>query len=185
MTLLATERLWLREFKEQDWEAVHLYACDPDVVRYMPWGPNTEDDTHHFVQRAIAYQRERPRRHYELALVLREEDLLIGGCGIRVSNPDLDEGNMGYCVNKDFWGRGYATEAAKALLRFGFETLNLHRIYAMCDPENRASARVLEKIGMSLEGRLRENLQIRGIWRDSLVYAILDHEWKKLRITTE
>jgi len=175
----------LREFKEQDWESVHLYACDPEVVRYMPWGPNTEDDTHNFIRRAIAYQRESPRRHFELAVVLKEGKLLIGGCGIRVSNPDLGEGNMGYCLNKDFWGRGYATEAANALLSFGFETLNLHRIYATCDPENGASVRVLEKIGMTLEGRLRENIRIRGIWRDSRVYAILDHEWKKLRVTTE
>ncbi len=184
MLSLTTDRLWLREFKEQDWESVHRYACDPEVVKYMPWGPNTEEDTHIFIRRAIAYQQENPRKHFELAMALKEEDMLIGGCGIRVLNPDLGEGNIGYCLNRDFWGRGYATEAANALLRFGFETLNLHRIYATCDPENRASAHVLEKIGMNLEGRLRENLQIRGRWRDSLVYAILDHEWKKLMITT-
>jgi len=151
----------------------------------MPWGPNTEEDTRNFVQRAIAHQQECPRRHYELAVVLKKENLLIGGCGIRVSNPDLGEGNIGYCLNKNFWGRGYATEAAGALLTFGFKTLNLHRIYATCDPENVASVRVLEKIGMYLEGHLRETLRIRGEWQDSLIYAILDHEWRKLKNLTE
>lgn len=180
MLSLTTDRLLLREFNEQDWESVHSYACDREVVRYMPWGPNTEDDTRNFIRRAISYQQEYPRRHFELAVILKEEDLLIGGCGIRVSNPDLGEGNIGYCLNRNFWGRGYATEAARTLLKFGFETLNLHRIYATCDPENKASVRVLEKIGMSLEGHLRENLRIRGEWRDSLVYAILDWERMKL-----
>lgn len=181
MTSLTSERLLLREFNENDWQAVHLYGSDPEVVRYMPWGPNTEEESQRFIRRAITFQLEQPRRHYELAVVLKEEDLLIGGCGIRVSNPDIMEGNIGYCLNRNFWGKGYATEAARTLLTYGFETLNLHRIYATCDPENKASVRVLEKIGMSLEGRHRENLRIRGEWRDSLIYAILDYEWKRLK----
>jgi RimJ/RimL family protein N-acetyltransferase len=174
---IETERLLLRDFVEEDWRAVHEYGSDPEVVRYLPWGPNTEGDSRDFISRSIAIQSESPRRRFEIGIVLKEEGRLIGGCGIRENNPTLMEGNMGYVLNKDYWGRGIATEAARALVRFGFETLNLHRIFATCFPENKASERVLQKCGMSLEGRLRENLLMRGEWRDSLLYAILDREW--------
>ena len=178
MTALSSERLLLREFVEQDAASVHSYARDPEVVKHMPWGPNTENDTRDFIQRAVGYQLEQPRTHYELAVTLRDKGVLIGGCGIRVTNPVLREGNFGYCLNKQYWGNGYATEAAETLLDFGFGTMKLHRIYATCDPENHASRKVLEKNGLTQEGHLRENLMIRDVWRDSLVYAILDREWR-------
>jgi ribosomal-protein-alanine N-acetyltransferase len=174
---IETERLLLRDFVEADWRALHEYGSNPEVVRYLPWGPNTEEDSRDFIRRSIEIQNESPRRRFEIGIVLKEEDRLIGGCGIRENNPTLREGNLGYVLNRDYWGRGIATEAARALVRFGFETLELHRIFATCYPENKASERVLQKCGMSLEGRLRENLLMRGEWRDSLLYAILDHEW--------
>lgn len=99
-----------------------------------------------------------------------------------MSNMDNHEGWSGYCLNRNFWGKGYATETAKVLLRFGFDQLNLHRIFATCDPANIASAHVLEKIGMQLEGHLREHKWAKGKWCDSLLYAILDYEWKKEQI---
>jgi len=184
MKIIQTKRLILRDFTEADWEAVHSYASDPEVVRYMNWGPNTVEDTQNFIRRAIAMQKEQPRRGYNLAVVLKSENVIIGGCGIYVSNPDNREGWIGYVFNRNFLGQGYATETAKALLDFGFEQLNLHRIFATCDPANIASARVLEKIGMQLEGHLREREWVKGKWRDSLLYAILDYEWKQLKSAT-
>jgi RimJ/RimL family protein N-acetyltransferase len=80
---------------------------------------------------------------------------------------------MGYLIAPAAQGRGYATEAAQALLDFGLTGGGLHRITATCDPENAASARVLEKIGMTREGRLRDHFLIRGAWRDRLLYAKL------------
>ena len=176
---LTTDRLVLREFDELDWQKVHEYASDPEVVRYMEWGPNTQEETRNFIQRAIAYQQEQPRRNYEFAVVLKTGDLLIGSCGIHVSNPDTREGCIGYCFNRHFWGHGYASEAARALLAFGFNRLNLHRIFATCDPVNIASIRVLEKISMQREGHLREHKWSKGKWRNSFLYAILDHEWRQ------
>lgn len=169
----------MRELKESDWKAVHDYASDPIVVRYMDWGPNTKEDTENFIQRAIAAQKEQPRRNYTLAIVLRTEDKLIGGSGVHASNPDNREGWIGYCLNRFFWGRGYATETARALLEFGFAELNMHRIFATCDPANIASACVLERIGMQREGLLREHKWAKGAWRNSFLYAILDFEWKR------
>ena len=178
MTLLSSERLFLREFTEQDMESVHAYAVDPEVVKYMPWGPNTENDTREFLRRAISLQHENPRTHFDLAIILKNQGRLIGGCSIRMLNLELREGNIGYCLNREYWDKGYATEAARTLIVFGFNELNFHRIFATCDPENYASIKVLQKIGMTLEGQLRENLKMRGEWRDTQIYAILDHEWK-------
>jgi RimJ/RimL family protein N-acetyltransferase len=179
MVSLISERLILREFIDQDFDSVHLYAVDQEVVRYMPWGPNSETDTRNFINTAISFQSEQPRTKYELAVDLREDDTLIGGCGIRISNPELQEADFGYCLNRNYWRKGYATEIARTLLEFGFRKLNLHRIYATCDPQNIGSKRVLEKMGMSQEGHFRESILIRGEWRDLLLYAILNHEWIK------
>lgn len=179
MTSLETDRLILRELEEGDWQAVHEYASDPEVVRYVEWGPNTEADTLIFIAQALV-QRKQPRGYYGFAVVLKAERQLIGGCSLVVSDPELREGWIGYVFNRRFWGHGYATEVARALIAFGFEQLSLHRIFATCDPANVASTRVLKKTGMRQEGHLREHKWQKGKWRDSYLYAILDHEWKRL-----
>jgi len=79
MEIIRTERLVLREFEEADWRAAHSYGSNPEVVRYMDWGPNTEEDTKKFIQRTIASQKGQPRKTYTLAIVLKPENRLIGG----------------------------------------------------------------------------------------------------------
>lgn len=175
--MIWTQRLLLRELTEEDQEGVHSYASDPEVVRYMDWGPNTEQETANFIQRSIASQQEHPRMNYTLAIVLKAEGRLIGSCGIHISSPENKEGWIGYCLNRHFWGRGYATETASALVGFGFAQLSLHRIFATCVPANTASAHVLEKTGLKSEGHLREHRWVKGAWRDSLLYATIDREW--------
>ena len=174
----ATARLTFREFEKADWPAVHAYASDPEVVRYMPWGPNTEAESRDFVRRQIQPQSDDPRYDFEFAVIRSDDGCLIGGCGIHHSGPPKRRGHIGYCFRRDAWGHGYGTEAARALVAFGFEALDLHRIFATCDPQNTASARVLEKAGMRREGRLRDDMWIHGRWRDSFLYAILEHEWR-------
>jgi ribosomal-protein-alanine N-acetyltransferase len=176
--LVQTSRLMLRDFQEADWVEVHEYGSDPQVARFMNWGPNTEEETHRFIQKSIGYQKEKPRIHCSLAVVVQDPNRLIGGCGVYVSNIESREGLIGYCLNRHFWGQGYATETARVLLEFGFNKLNLHRIFSTCDPANTASAHVLEKIGMHYEGHFRENVYCKGAWHDELFYAILEKEWK-------
>ncbi len=178
MKAIETKRLSLRDLLESDQSAVHEYASDAEVVRFMDWGPNSESETREFLQRSISHQNEKPRRNFNLAITLKDTGQLIGGCGITVSNPESREGWLGYCLNRSFWGNGYATETAAALVRFGFEELHLHRVFAMCDPENSASAHVLEKSGMKREGHLREHKWSKGEWRDSYLYAILEQDGK-------
>ena len=164
----------------QDFRGIHAYAKDEETVRFMTWGPNTPEETINFIQFAIAQQTCQPRVNYHFVVALRGNNQIIGSCGIHIHRPEHQIAEIGYCFNKQFWRQGYATETAGALLKFGFETLHLHRIEATCDPRNVGSARVMEKNGMRREGHFREHLWQKGEWRDTYLYAILDHEWKNI-----
>jgi len=108
--------------------------------------------------------------------LIPEEDKLIGGASIHISNPGNREGWIGYCLNKQFWGQGIGTEAARALLTFGFSKLGLHRIFATVDPANIASSNILQKIGMLHEGHFRDHKFVRGKWRDTDFYAVIESD---------
>ncbi len=171
---LQTPRLLLRELALEDAPAVQEWAADPEVARYMPWGPNTPEQSEEFLRSVVPTRMESPRRTFELGIVLRASGQLAGACGIRIRDADHRIADLGYVLRRDCWGQGLATEAARALVEFGFRALGMHRIWATCHVENARSARVLEKAGMEREGRLRENVQKGGVWRDSLLYAVID-----------
>jgi len=184
METVETKRLILRDFRIDDWKSVHEYAANPNAVVHIPWGPNSADQTIEFVRKAVEDATRPNRKVFEFAVVLREEDRLIGGTGLRVSGTENRDAGMGYIINPAFWKRGYASEAAAAIVEFGFRQRGLHRIWAECDPANAASARVLEKIGMIREGRLRQHKWYKEDWRDSYLYSILYPEWKLAREAT-
>jgi len=175
---LTTERLILREFVETDWRDVLDYQPDPRFLRFYPWWERTPADVQQFVNQFIAWQKASPRIRFQLAIVLPTTDQLVGCCGIRKAEANATVADIGYELNPAYWGRGYATEAAGAMIEFGFRELKLHRISASCVAENSASARVLEKLGMRREGRLCENSWMKGRWWDTLMYAVLDREWQ-------
>jgi RimJ/RimL family protein N-acetyltransferase len=172
-----TERLILRDFREGDWRSVHAYWTDPRYQRYNPEVEDVERAVRELVGWFVQQQDEQPRRKFQLALIDRTDGRLIGNCGIRVNDHELREANIGYELNPDAWGRGYATEAARAILAFGFDRLKLHRVWAECVADNAGSIRVLEKLGMRREARFREHKWYRDRWWDTLIYAILDEEW--------
>lgn len=174
---LVTPRLVIRDFEDGDFEAVHAYGSDPEVVRFVEFGPNTEEETRDFLNRAKMARWERPRKIFHLAVVGQSDGRLIGGCGIYVDAAS-QQATIGYTLSRDAWRQGIGTEVAQALLRFGFERLKLHRIAASCDVENVASWRVMEKEGMRREGHLIQDRWQRGHWRDSYLYAILQEEWR-------
>jgi RimJ/RimL family protein N-acetyltransferase len=174
---IGTKRLILRDWEISDTPSANEYARDPIVVRYMLWGPNTLNQTRGFILKARRQRIVKPRRAFELAVVLKSENRVIGGCAIRVVNPALAEGDLGYGFNRDYWGKGYATETVKALVTFGFTKLKLHRLWATCDNRNKGSIRVLEKAGLRFEGLKRENLFQKGRWRDTRLYAILEKDF--------
>jgi ribosomal-protein-alanine N-acetyltransferase len=169
---LTTERLLLREFRSTDHAAVQAYASDPEILTYADWGPNTPEDTTAFLAMVLAQGLALPRTDFQLA-VTDLAGTLVGAVNLAVVSPEDRRGEIGWLVTRPEWGKGYATEAAGALLRFGFAELGLHKISATTDPENVASWRVMEKIGMVREGHLRGHRQIRGTWKDRLLYALV------------
>jgi ribosomal-protein-alanine N-acetyltransferase len=173
MDELKTERLLLRAFRPDDWPAVHAYGSDPEVVRFMHWGPNTIEASRHHTNRAVATAAVAPQLHFPYAVERIADGRVIGSVELSMTSLDHRRAEMGYVLAHGAWGQGYATEAAAALVGYGFGALGLHRIAATCDPDNIGSARVLEKIGMTYEGRLRAYFQIRGEWRDRLTYAAI------------
>jgi len=177
--ILETSRLLLREFDESDWERVLAYQSDPLYLPYYHWTERSEEHVKAFVQMFLDSQKERPRTKFQLAITLQTNGLLIGNCGIRINNPLLREANIGYELDSQFWGQGYATEAAQGILQLGFQELGMHRIWANTIAKNKGSANVLEKLGMRLEARELEKDYIKGQWVDSLTYAILDWEWHR------
>ncbi|PPA70360.1 GNAT family N-acetyltransferase [Jeotgalibacillus proteolyticus] len=174
---LSNERISLREFTYSDWTEVHKYASQEVVCQYQPWGPNKKEDSKEFVSQAMKDAEREPRIRFVLAIMYKE--FLIGAGEFNIKDFTNKVGEIGYIVNPDYWGKGVATEVAALLIDFGFKELNLHRIYATCDPRNIGSSRVLEKAGMVKEGRLREDLLLKDGWRDSFVYSVLEHEWGK------
>jgi ribosomal-protein-alanine N-acetyltransferase len=176
--MIETDRLILRELTEEDYAAVHAYGSDLEVVEYLPWGPNTEQVTQDFIERNLERAAAEPRLEFVFAVVPKESDDPVGTVGIYLPTGDSHRAMLGYAYGKPAWGRGYATEASLAMVEMGFDILGLKRIWASCDPDNTGSARVLQKCGMTLEGQLRNDQNIRGVLRDSLVWGILEPEWR-------
>jgi RimJ/RimL family protein N-acetyltransferase len=180
---LTTERLILREFTPGDWPDVLAYQSDPRYLRYNPWTERTPEAVQAFVQMFLANQEQQPRTKFQLAITLKSNGQLIGNCGIRLGSAAMQsavshEADIGYELSPSYWGQGYATEAAREIVRFGFTELRVHRISAWCIAENIGSAHVLEKLGMRAEGRLREKEYFKSRWWDTLMFAILDYEWR-------
>jgi ribosomal-protein-alanine N-acetyltransferase len=173
---LTTERLVLREFRESDFDDVHAYASLPEVCRFMIWGPNAVADTRAFMDRNLAAQADWPRDAVSLAIEHLADGHVIGSIRLSVSDRDNLTGDFGYTLHSGYWRQGYATEASRAVIEVGFKTLGLHRIWADCDPDNVGSWGVMEKLGMRREAHYREDKLIKGEWRDSYLYALLELE---------
>ncbi len=170
-----TERLILREFRDEDFCDIHAYAAMPLVSRFMTWGPNTLEDSRAFLDRAIAQQSVWPRKHVGLAV--EHKGAVIGSIRLDLKDEDDADADLGYTLSQDFWRQGLATEASAALLNIAFGRLSLHRVWATCDVRNEGSFRVMEKLGMRREGHFLKDRFIRGVWQDSYFYAILADEW--------
>lgn len=175
---IETERLILRDFMEDDWRRVLEYQSAPLYLRYNKWTERTPEAVQEFVGWFLEQQAENPRIKFQLAVVLKANNLLIGNCGVRMDHVDDVEANIGYEYDPEYWNYGYATEAAHAMVDFGFRHFGVHRIWADLVADNIGSAHVLEKLGMQREGHLRDKAYFKGRWWDELIYAILADEWE-------
>ena len=125
---IETERLILRDFVSDDWRRVLEYQSDPLYLRYYEWTGRTPEAAQEFVSWFLDHQKQKPRIKFQLAVVLKTSNQLIGNCGIRMEDPNAFQADMGYEFDPKHWNHGYATEAAHAIVDFGFNTFGLHRV---------------------------------------------------------
>ena len=165
----------LRELRDADADAVERWVSDPLVSQFLEWDPGDRGAAGRWIRGARESAAAIPRRTWELAGV-DALDQVVGAGRLTIREPMHRSGDIGYVVRRAVWGQGVGTAIARELLQLGFERLSLHRIWATCDVENVASARVLEHAGMEREGRLRHDMLLRGRWRDAYLYAIVREE---------
>lgn len=168
---IETERLLIRKFKLNDLQAVYEYTSDIKVMKYIPEGVFTKDAAKEFITQNMGEKAEK------YAVILKEDNILIGHIFFGKYFGDHTY-EIGWVFNPKFYNQGYASEAAKAMLAYGFEKMKLHRIIATCQPENTPSYRVMEKIGMRREGHFKKCIPNGDEWWDEYYYAILEEEWK-------
>jgi ribosomal-protein-alanine N-acetyltransferase len=174
---IRTGRLLLRDFVAADFDAIHAYSSDPEVTRFMFFGPRDEAASQDYLHEMLESQAQEPRLVWELAIVRRSDNRLIGACDLTLE--DEREGDLGYILARHAWGQGYGTEAARAMVDAGFRQLGLERVFATCDVDNAASAHVLEKVGLRHEALLKNHKQAKGRWWDSYLYGIVRSDWQQ------
>ena len=174
---LQTERLILREFTLEDVPEVQRLAGAYEIARMTLLIPHPYEDG--MAEEWIASLRPsyEAGEQVTFAVVLREGGDLVGCIGMGLNARD-NSGELGYWIGVPYWGRGYCTEAAREMVRYGFEVLGLHRIYANHFGSNLASGRVMQKLGMSYEGTRREHYKKWGEYEDQVEYGLLASEWR-------
>ncbi|MBB1255789.1 GNAT family N-acetyltransferase [Streptomyces alkaliterrae] len=174
---LQTARLRLRPFADTDADALFTMHSSAHVMRYWDsprWEERARADRFLAVCRRIADEGTGAR----VAVDRASDGAFVGWCALSSWNPEYRSASLGYCLDEAMWGHGFATEAAHAMLRWAFDTLDLNRVQAETDTRNVASARVLEKVGFVREGTLREDCVVDGEVSDSWVFGLLRREWR-------
>ena len=178
---LRTARLLLRPFTIDDLDALFDLQSRPEVTRYLLFDARDRGQVRTALEERI--EAGRPGHHggrllLALAVVLPQTGAMIGDVVLFLESREHRQGEIGYIFHPEHGGRGYATEAARAMLRLGFEAYGLHRIIGRIDARNEPSAGVLERLGMRREAHYRQNELVKGEWTDEVVYAMLEDEWR-------
>ena len=171
-----TERLVLRKLLPSDDADMFEYSQNPAVTKYLLWDVHINKKFTHSYLKFIQSQYS-AGNFYDWAMTLAESGKMIGTCGFSSFDLDNNAAEVGYVLSPDYWNKGIAAEALQRVMRFGFEELGLHRIYARIMDGNKASERVAEKCGMRHEATLKCSLLVKGEYRTIKIYAILREEF--------
>ena len=174
---IRTKRLLIREFQPADREALLTIVRDPDQIRHMLLFLDTEEQLDDFLSMAIASASTQPRLQWHFAVEDATNGHYLGSCCLMVEPDSSTSAELGYWFLREAWGQGYATESSAALLELGFRRLGFHRVWGKCHTQNAASTKVMEKLGMTYEGTLREHVWLRDHFRSSRVYGMLECEY--------
>ena len=173
-----TERLTIRAFSKTDAQDLYEYLSDPLIYRYEPGEPIHQEQ-------AQNYARDMANKDHFWAVELKSEKKVIGQLYFSQQEPEhLRTWEFGYRISPKYQKQGYGSEAAQALIDYGFQELHIHRVVAYCHPDNVASWKLLEKIGFRREGLLRKNVYFRKdeagnpLWWDSYAYARLEEKYE-------
>ena len=175
--ILETQRLVLRGWKKKDAADLYAYAKSPNVGPHAGWKPHADIRESRMIITQMFQQ------NMTWAITIRGEDIPIGSIGFEPDayRPHINSREMGYSMNEDYWGQGIMTEAARRLLKYGFEELGLASVMIRTGEANKRSQRVSEKCGFHYEGTLRQCYRMyNGEIRDSRVYSMLREEYEEL-----
>jgi RimJ/RimL family protein N-acetyltransferase len=176
-TKLKSARLDLRQVKLSDMENIHQLHSFPETDRFNTLGiPENREQTSAVIADWIAIHEKSPQRNFVFVVQLKDQEEFIGLIAINSGKEKFRNAEVWYKIHPAYWNKGYATEALKAILNFGFHQLNLHRMEAGCAVDNIGSIRTLEKAGMTREGRKRQVLPLSSGWTDNFEYAILSSD---------
>jgi len=171
-----TDRLIIRDLIYTDLDFIHLLHSNPKVQRYATLDiPQSINESKDYLKNYIEQRHLSPRKEYGFCISLINK-VPIGLIGLSKGLSKFKNAELWFKLHPDYWGKGYVTESALQVIKFGFEKLSLHRIEAGVATENIDSIKVLEKIGMQREGLRRKILPIRGEWKDNFHYAILEDD---------
>ena len=176
---LRTARLVLRPYTIDDLDAAHDIQSRPEVTRYLLFDARDRGQVRKWLEDRIRETAlEDEGGLLSLAVVLPETGAVIGDVVLFLRSAENRQGEIGYIFHPDHGGKGYATEAARAMLRLGFDAFGLHRIIGRLDARNTASERVLKRLGMRREAHFLQDEIVKGEWTDQIIYAMLEHEWR-------
>lgn len=174
---ISTERLVLRGIKILDAESIFRYRSNPQIYKFQGWKPQTLQEVREFICKNIATIPNTPDTWYQLAILVRGTNELVGDIGIHFLGSDNLQVELGYTLSLEYQGKGYATEAVIGVINFLFNNLKKHRITASVDPINTKSIALLERIRMRREAYFKKSLWFNNEWADDIIYAILKDEW--------
>lgn len=170
-------RLKLEEISWDDLEDIHHLHSIAEVDEFNTLGlPKDMDDTREIIRPVIENQKAEIQRFYMWKIIEKDSNSFLGVAGMTLSADRFRLGEIYYKLLPKYWGKGYATEVSKSLIKAGFEDFNLHKVEAGVSTDNAPSIRVLEKSGMLREGLRRKILPIRGEWKDNYHYAIVEDD---------